>query len=55
MSFTFTPGAAGGRSAVETINTNPAQIPLLPFDVVPPGEDPDQYWTSANFDIGFLP
>lgn len=28
--------------------------PILPTDTVPVGEDPDEYWTSADFDLGFL-
>ncbi len=28
---------------------------LLPLDTVPGGGDSDDYWTAANFDLGFLP
>jgi len=37
------------------LNTDLTQTPLLPFDTVPQGGDPTQYWTTANFDLGFLP
>ena len=33
--------------------TNPSG--LVPTDTVPGGGDPDDYWTAANFDLGFLP
>jgi uncharacterized protein (DUF1501 family) len=34
------------------VNVPPATVAsILPTDTVPPGGDPDEYWTTANFDL----